>query len=194
MHLKIASVALFALALAGCVETPSPGLPSVGSSNDLSEFQGARAGQAEMGVRSLGYEVEYDAPPMRLGAARMFSLKAWDAINLMRNGIISNELPIATAQVIVHQQSANQRHRRIDQPPGAVAFPKRKYAAAKIIRLWKPTLGICVGGQPMGVEHDIVVRENQQFASKFSECAIARCGQALNLFKEISNRKPAFEI
>jgi hypothetical protein len=48
------------LGLAGCVETADPtgpGLPSVGSSSDLSEFEGARAGQAEMGIRSLGYEV-----------------------------------------------------------------------------------------------------------------------------------------
>lgn len=50
------------VALAGCVEetatsTPAPGLPAVGSSSDLSSFEGARAGQAEMGIRNLGYEL-----------------------------------------------------------------------------------------------------------------------------------------
>lgn len=47
--------------LAGCVEysnttTTEPGRPAVGSEYDLSSFEGARAGQAEMGLRSLGYE------------------------------------------------------------------------------------------------------------------------------------------
>ena len=32
------------------------GQPSVGSEYDLSSFQGARAGQAEMGIQNLGYE------------------------------------------------------------------------------------------------------------------------------------------
>lgn len=31
------------------------GAPAVGSSSDLSAFEGARAGQAEMGITSLGY-------------------------------------------------------------------------------------------------------------------------------------------
>ncbi len=35
---------------------PSATGPTVGSSTDLTAFQGARAGGAEMGVRSLGYE------------------------------------------------------------------------------------------------------------------------------------------
>ncbi len=49
-------------ALTGCVDNtgysppPSAGLPAVGSSSDLSSFEGARAGQAEMGIRNLGYE------------------------------------------------------------------------------------------------------------------------------------------
>ena len=46
--------------LAGCVEgtgSGSAGRPSVGSSTDLSAFEGARAGQAEMGIRNLGYEL-----------------------------------------------------------------------------------------------------------------------------------------
>lgn len=52
------------VALAGCVEdsgsesyaTPAQGTPSVGSSTDLSSFEGARAGQAEAGIYALGYE------------------------------------------------------------------------------------------------------------------------------------------
>ncbi len=45
------------IALAGCVEEEvQVSAPSVGSSSDLSAFQGARAGQAEMGIRNLGYE------------------------------------------------------------------------------------------------------------------------------------------
>jgi hypothetical protein len=43
-------------ALAGCVEdTGTAGAPAVGSSSDLSSFEGAKAGQAEMGIQSLGY-------------------------------------------------------------------------------------------------------------------------------------------
>ncbi len=47
------------VALSGCVETSSPvsGQPSVGSSSDLTAFEGARAGQAEMGIQNLGYEL-----------------------------------------------------------------------------------------------------------------------------------------
>ena len=56
--LKIATVAIAILPLAACVEdTGSPGAPAVGSSSDLSSFQGARAGQAEMGIQNLGYEL-----------------------------------------------------------------------------------------------------------------------------------------
>ncbi|MFC4667542.1 hypothetical protein ACFO5X_03150 [Seohaeicola nanhaiensis] len=53
---------LFACALAtatlsGCLEDsePAAGMPAVGSSTDLTAFQGARAGQAEMGIQALGY-------------------------------------------------------------------------------------------------------------------------------------------
>lgn len=47
--------------LAGCVEysettTTGVGMPAVGSAYDLTPFQGAKAGQAEMGIRSLGFE------------------------------------------------------------------------------------------------------------------------------------------
>lgn len=48
------------IALAGCVEetgsTAPPGLPMVGSATDVTSFEGARAGQAEGGLRALGYE------------------------------------------------------------------------------------------------------------------------------------------
>ncbi|WP_254442665.1 hypothetical protein [Ruegeria arenilitoris] len=49
-----------ALGLAAC-DTPStsikPGQPAIGSSSDLTAFEGARAGQAEMGIQNLGYEL-----------------------------------------------------------------------------------------------------------------------------------------
>jgi len=48
------------LGLAAC-DAPSPppeaGQPAVGSSSDLSAFEGARAGQGEMGIQNLGYEL-----------------------------------------------------------------------------------------------------------------------------------------
>ena len=56
--LKAAVVAVVILPLAACVEdTGSSGTPAVGSASDLSAFQGARAGQAEMGIQNLGYEL-----------------------------------------------------------------------------------------------------------------------------------------
>ena len=50
------------IALVGCVEqepvADQPrGLPVIGSPSDLSDFEGARAGQAEMGIQALGYEL-----------------------------------------------------------------------------------------------------------------------------------------
>ncbi len=49
-----------AIILSAC-DTPSPakelGQPAVGSATDLSAFEGARAGQAEMGIQNLGYEL-----------------------------------------------------------------------------------------------------------------------------------------
>lgn len=60
--ISIRSVALFAVPavlVSACVEettTVEPGRPAVGSEYDLSSFEGARAGQAEMGIRNLGYE------------------------------------------------------------------------------------------------------------------------------------------
>ena len=45
------------LALAGCIEEEAQvSAPAVGSSSDLTAFEGARAGQAEAGIRNLGYE------------------------------------------------------------------------------------------------------------------------------------------
>ncbi|AXI44477.1 hypothetical protein C1J02_17495 [Sulfitobacter sp. SK011] len=56
--LKTTLAAIAILPLAACVEdTGSSGTPAVGSSSDLSSFQGARAGQAEMGIQNLGYEL-----------------------------------------------------------------------------------------------------------------------------------------
>lgn len=55
---NILAVAVLSLPLAACVEdTGSSGTPAVGSSSDLSAFEGARAGQAEMGIQNLGYEL-----------------------------------------------------------------------------------------------------------------------------------------
>ena len=58
--IKISVVTVGLIALAGCVEdtgSTAPGTPSVGSSTDLTAFEGARAGQAEMGIQNLGYEL-----------------------------------------------------------------------------------------------------------------------------------------
>ncbi|SIS87409.1 hypothetical protein SAMN05421759_10514 [Roseivivax lentus] len=59
--IKLIAGAAALVALAGCVEdtsssAPAQGMPSVGSSSDLSSFEGARAGQAEGGLMALGYE------------------------------------------------------------------------------------------------------------------------------------------
>jgi hypothetical protein len=55
--LPAAAIVVASLSLAACVEdTGSSGMPAVGSASDLSAFQGARAGQAEMGIQNLGYE------------------------------------------------------------------------------------------------------------------------------------------
>ncbi|MCA0930672.1 hypothetical protein [Ruegeria profundi] len=57
--IKMAIGAAAIVGLVGCVATssPTPGQPSVGSSSDLTAFEGARAGQAEMGIQNLGYEL-----------------------------------------------------------------------------------------------------------------------------------------
>lgn len=45
-------------ALSACVEesAPASGLPQVGNATDITSFEGARAGQSEMGIQALGYE------------------------------------------------------------------------------------------------------------------------------------------
>lgn len=45
--------------IAACDDTGSTtaSTPSVGSASDLSSFEGAKAGQAEMGIQNLGYEL-----------------------------------------------------------------------------------------------------------------------------------------
>jgi hypothetical protein len=59
MKIKVSTLAIIALPLAACVgNTQAPtGQPALGSASDLSAFQGARAGQAEMGIQNLGYEL-----------------------------------------------------------------------------------------------------------------------------------------
>lgn len=61
MNTKIVTGTTFVamMALTACVEDSgsTSGMPAVGSSSDLSSFEGARAGQAEMGIRNLGYEL-----------------------------------------------------------------------------------------------------------------------------------------
>lgn len=58
--MTIAAACIGLAALAGCdVEDTTEatmGVPEVGSDSDLSSFEGARAGQAEMGIQSLGYQ------------------------------------------------------------------------------------------------------------------------------------------
>jgi hypothetical protein len=55
--LQAAAIVVASLPLVACVEdTGSSEMPAVGSASDLSSFEGARAGQAEMGIQNLGYE------------------------------------------------------------------------------------------------------------------------------------------
>lgn len=59
MYNKIAILTATLLPLAACVEdtaTAPAGTPAVGSAYDLSSFEGAKAGQAEMGIQNLGFE------------------------------------------------------------------------------------------------------------------------------------------
>ena len=58
--LKFMAAAVVMLPLAACVEdtgSSDAGRPAVGNEYDLSSFEGARAGQAEMGITNLGYEL-----------------------------------------------------------------------------------------------------------------------------------------
>jgi hypothetical protein len=56
--LQVVAVVIASLPLAACMveEVEVSGAPAVGSASDLSAFEGARAGQAETGIRNLGYE------------------------------------------------------------------------------------------------------------------------------------------
>lgn len=58
MLLRSGLVIAAVLSLSACVEDTGSDVsaPTVGSSSDLSSFEGARAGQAEMGIQNLGYE------------------------------------------------------------------------------------------------------------------------------------------
>ena len=61
MNTRLLICAVGLAGLAGCVEytnttTTETGRPAVGSEHDLSSFEGAKAGQAEMGLMNLGYE------------------------------------------------------------------------------------------------------------------------------------------
>ena len=59
MFFKCTALILAAVAFAACDDTGSgttTSAPAVGSVSDLPSFEGARAGQAEMGVQNLGYE------------------------------------------------------------------------------------------------------------------------------------------
>ncbi len=59
-RIKLIAGAAALAALAGCVEDSGSssvqGTPAVGSSSDVTSFEGARAGQAEGGLMALGYE------------------------------------------------------------------------------------------------------------------------------------------
>lgn len=60
LKLKTAAIAVLILPLAACVEESASvetSRPAVGNEYDLSSFEGAKAGQAEMGITNLGYEL-----------------------------------------------------------------------------------------------------------------------------------------
>lgn len=52
-----AATLLATLSLSACAEDSGlSSAPAVGNSSDLSSFEGAKAGQAEMGIQNLGFE------------------------------------------------------------------------------------------------------------------------------------------
>ncbi|MDV7143481.1 hypothetical protein R3X27_12400 [Tropicimonas sp. TH_r6] len=61
MAFRYSALLILALPLAACVEDngskAATATPTVGSSSDLSSFEGARAGQAEMGIQTLGFDL-----------------------------------------------------------------------------------------------------------------------------------------
>lgn len=58
MNTKLIFGAIALAGLAGCVETAptNAGRPAVGNEYDLSQFEGARAGDGYLGITALGYE------------------------------------------------------------------------------------------------------------------------------------------
>lgn len=56
MKFKTLVPVILAASLAACTSDSTSTAPTVGSSSDLSAFEGAKAGQAEMGIQKLGYE------------------------------------------------------------------------------------------------------------------------------------------
>ena len=62
MRITLYLCTILLVALAGCVKQQpladqATGLPAIGSAKVLSDFEGARAGQAETGIQALGYEL-----------------------------------------------------------------------------------------------------------------------------------------
>ena len=58
MKLNTLGVIAAICALAACQDTGvDTAMPAVGSDSNLMAFEGAKAGQAEMGIQSLGYEL-----------------------------------------------------------------------------------------------------------------------------------------
>ena len=55
MYTPAIQISLFLLA--ACDEGATSSAPAVGSTTDLTPFQGSRAGQAELGIQNLGYEI-----------------------------------------------------------------------------------------------------------------------------------------
>ena len=54
MKFKTLVPVILAASLAACTSDSTSTAPTVGSSSDLSAFEGAKAGQAEMGIQKLG--------------------------------------------------------------------------------------------------------------------------------------------
>lgn len=57
LKMRTTAIAIPLCLLAACDEGTTSSAPAVGSTTDLTPFQGARAGQAELGIQNLGYEI-----------------------------------------------------------------------------------------------------------------------------------------
>ncbi len=57
LKMRTTAIATPLLLLAACDDGATNSAPAVGSTTDLTPFQGARAGQAELGIQNLGYEI-----------------------------------------------------------------------------------------------------------------------------------------